>query len=90
MLVQISIKALNQGFDEDEGVSAMGVANRWRCDSHLDEVDYKLVLVLGCGHLIVGDGLPKCLLGNEGVQVEDGGQAAVKADELFFVGVEMD
>lgn len=57
--------------------------------SHLDEVDYQLVLLLGCGHLIVSDGFPQCLLGNEGIQVKDGGQPAVQTDELLFVGVEM-
>lgn len=64
---------------------------RWRCGelSHLDEVDDELVLLFGCGHLIVCDGFPQCLLGDEGIQVEDGGQPTVQTDELFFVGVEM-
>lgn len=57
--------------------------------SHLDEVDYELMLLFGCGYLIVSDGFPQCLLGNQGIQVEDGGQTTVQADELFFVGVEM-
>lgn len=68
-----------------------GLSYRWRCGeiSHLDEVHYELVLLFGCGHLIVSDGFPQCLLGNEGIQVEDRGQPTVQTDELFFVGVEM-
>ena len=46
--------------------------------------------LLGTGHLHVGDGLPQCLLGNEGVQVQHGGQTAVQADELLLVGPEVD
>lgn len=45
--------------------------------------------LFGRGDLTVSDGLPQCLLGNEGIQVEDGGQAAVEADELLFVGTEV-
>lgn len=57
---------------------------------HLDVVQDELVSMLGGGHLAVGDGLPQCLLGNEGVQVQDGGQTAVQTDELLLVGAEMD
>lgn len=57
--------------------------------SYLDVVQYELVSLFGGGHLAVSDGLPQCLLGNEGVQVEDGGQTAVQADELLFVGAEV-
>lgn len=58
-------------------------------DGYLDVVQYELVPLLGCGHLAVSDGFSQCLLGNEGVQVQDGGQAAVQTDELLFVGAEV-
>lgn len=45
--------------------------------------------MFGRGHLAVGDGLPQCLLGNEGVQVQDGGQTAVQTDEPLLVGAEV-
>ena len=61
----------------------------WRRVSYLDVVQYELMSLFGRGHLAVSDGLPQCLLGNEGVQVQDGGQAAVQTDELLFVGAEM-
>ncbi len=57
--------------------------------SYLDVVQYELVSLFSGGHLAVGDGFPQCLLGNEGVQVEDGGQTAVQTDELLFVGAEV-
>lgn len=57
--------------------------------SYLDVVQDELMPLLGRGHLAISDGLPQCLLGNKGVQVEDGRQAAVQADELLFVGAEV-
>lgn len=57
---------------------------------YLDVVQDELVPLLGRGHLAVADGLPQCLLGNEGVQVQHGGQAAVEADEFVLVGAEVD
>ena len=56
---------------------------------HLDKVQDQLVSVFGGGHLAVADGFSQCLLGNEGVQVEDGGQTAVQTDELVLVGAEV-
>lgn len=57
--------------------------------SHLDVVQDELVSVFGGGHLAVSDGFSQCLLGNEGIQVEDGGQTAVQADELVLIGAEV-
>lgn len=57
---------------------------------YLDVVQDELVPLLGRGHLAVSDGLSQCLLGNEGVQVQHGGQAAVEADEFVLVGAEVD
>lgn len=45
--------------------------------------------LFGRCHLDVCDGLPQCLLGNEGVQVQDGGQAAVQTNELLLIGAEV-
>lgn len=57
--------------------------------SHLDVVQDELVPLFGRGHLTVSDGFSQCLLGNEGVQVQDGGQTAVQTYELVLVGAEV-
>lgn len=57
---------------------------------YLDVVQDELVPLLGRGHLAVSDGLSQRLLGNEGVQVQHGGQAAVETDEFVLVGAEVD
>lgn len=60
-----------------------------KCLIYLDVVQYELMSLFSCGHLTVSDGLPQCLLGNEGVQVQHRGQTAVQADEFLFVGAEV-
>lgn len=62
----------------------------WNTWTHLDVVQNQLVSGSGRGHLTICDGLPQSLLGDESVQVQDGGQTAVKADELLLVGAEVD
>lgn len=57
---------------------------------YLDVVQDELVTLLGRGHLAVSDCLPQGLLGNEGIQVQHRGQAAVEADEFVLVGAEVD
>lgn len=57
---------------------------------YLDVVQDELVPLFGCGNLAVSDGLSQCLLGNEGIQIQHGGQTAVKTDELVLVGAEVD
>lgn len=66
--------------------------SRWKGGgrfSHLDVVQDELMSGSGARQLAIRDGLPQCLLGNQGVQVQNGGQAAVETDELFFVGAEV-
>lgn len=77
----------HQSWHMRSGSSKMSVEKQ---KSHLDVVKDELMSLFCCGHLAVSDGLPQGLLGNKGVQVQDRGQAAVQADELFFVGAEVD
>jgi len=58
-------------------------------ETHLDVVQDQLVSLLRRRHLVGRDGFSQCLLGNEGVQVQDGGQAAEQTDELLSVAAEV-
>lgn len=60
------------------------------CPAYLDVVLNLLVPLLGGGELSVGEGLPEALLGEERLQLQEGGRLAVLGDELPVVCEEVD